>query len=367
MRAFVIVHKVMGIEEMSEGVEHRRGAFFGIAAAALFGCSAPVAKLLLPQVGLLPLSGLLYLGAALGLTLFRLARQSAGRRSREAPLRRADWWLLLGVVVFGGVLGPVLMLIGLGRLSGLAGSLLLNLEAPLTILLAVAFFGEHLGKSQAAATALILFGAVLLAYQPGALAGDWSGALAIAGACLSWAIDNNLSQRLSLRDPVAVVQVKGFGAGGCILLIALVTGARFPSPVLVGAALMLGMVSYGVSLVLNMHALRLLGAARQGAIFATAPFIGALVAVPLLGDRPSAVTLVAGALMVVGIAALVREHHRHLHTHEAIEHEHLHAHDEHHQHSHEGPVTEPHSHRHAHVRLTHDHPHVPDLHHRHIH
>src|SRR5258707_1316292 len=298
MRAFVIVHKVMGIEEMSEGVEHRRGAFFGIAAAALFGSSAPVAKLLLPRVGLLPLSGLLYLGAALGLTVFRIARRTTGRRSPEAPLRRADWWLLLGVVVFGGVLGPVLMLIGLGRLSGLAGSLLLNLEAPLTILLAVAFFGEHLGKSQAAAALLIIFGAILLAYQPGALAGDWSGALAIAGACLSWAIDNNLSQRLTLRDPLAGLQVKRFGARRAILLIALVTGARFPSPVLVGAALMLGMVSYGVSLVLNMHALRLLGAARQGAIFATAPFIGALVAAPLRGGAPRAVKLVASAPLI---------------------------------------------------------------------
>lgn len=352
---------------MSEGVEQRRGAFFGIAAAALFGCSAPIAKLLLPQVGLLPFSGLLYLGAALALTLFRIARRSAGKQSREAPLRGADWWLLLGVVVFGGALGPVLMLVGLSRLSGLAGSLLLNLEAPLTILLAVAFFGEHLGRTQLAAASLIILGAVLLAYQPGALAGDWLGVLAMAGACLSWAIDNNLSQRLTLRDPIAVVQVKGFGAGSCILLIALLTGSPLPRPVLVGAALLLGAVSYGLSLVFNMQALRVLGAARQGAIFATAPFIGAMLAIPLLGDRPSWVMLVAGGLMVVGTAALFREHHRHLHTHEPIEHEHLHVHDEHHQHSHQGPVVEPHSHRHAHVRLTHDHPHVPDLHHRHPH
>jgi len=345
----------------------RRGVMLGIAAAALFGCSPPIAKLLLPRAGVLPLSGLLYLGAGLGLTLVRPVRRASGGSSREAPLRARDWWLMFAVVAFGGALGPFLMLTGLSRLSGLAGSLLLNLEAPLTIVIAVLFFREHLGKRQVAAVAAVIMGAMLLGWQPGRFAGDGEGVVAVAAACLCWAIDNNLSQRLSLRDPVAVVQVKGVGAGACVLLIALFTGVPFPGPALISAALLVGVFSYGLSLVLNMQALRVLGAARQAAIFATAPFIGAILSVPLLGDRPNLLTLVAGALMVAGVAALALENHQHLHRHQPLEHEHLHVHDEHHQHPHLGPVTEPHSHPHVHSPLVHDHPHVPDLHHRHPH
>ena len=353
--------------EAGQAAAQRRGVTLGIAAAALFGCSPPIAKLLLPRVGLLPLSGLLYLGAGLGLTLARIIRRASSGSSREAPLRPRDWWLLFAMVAFGGVLGPVLMLIGLSRLSGLAGSLLLNLEAPLTIAIAVLFFREHLGKRQTVGAAAIVLGAMLLGWQPGGFAGEWQGTVAVAAACLCWAIDNNLSQQLSLRDPVAVIQVKGLGAGACVLLIALATKVPFPPAGLTAAALLVGAFSYGLSLVLNMQALRVLGAARQAAIFATAPFIGAVLSVPLLGDRPNLLTLLAAALMIVGVATLALEHHQHLHRHEQLEHEHLHVHDEHHQHQHLGPVTEPHSHPHVHSPLVHDHPHVPDLHHRHPH
>src|SRR5262252_7826848 len=175
--------------EAGQAAAQRRGVTLGIAAAALFGCSPPIAKLLLPRVGLLPLSGLLYLGAGLGLTLARIIRRASSGSSREAPLRPRDWWLLFAMVAFGGVLGPVLMLIGLSRLSGLAGSLLLNLEAPLTIAIAVLFFREHLGKRQTAGAAAIVLGAMLLGWQPGQFTGDWQGTAAIAGACLCWAID----------------------------------------------------------------------------------------------------------------------------------------------------------------------------------
>jgi drug/metabolite transporter (DMT)-like permease len=355
------------MNEAGQVAAQRRGVMLGIAAAALFGCSPPIAKLLLPRVGLLPLSGLLYLGAGLALTLAQIVRRASGGRSREAPLRPRDWSLLFAVVVFGGVVGPILMLLGLSRLSALAGSLLLNLEAPFTIAIAVLFFREHLGARQTLGAAGIILGAMLLGQQPGGFSGDWRGTFAVAAACLCWAIDNNLSQRLSLRDPVAVVQVKGLGAGACVLLIALATRAPFPSAALTAAALLVGAFSYGLSLVLNMQALRVLGAARQAAIFATAPFIGAVLSVPLLGDRPNLLTFLAGALMITGIAALILERHRHLHRHEPLEHEHLHVHDEHHQHRHLGPVTEPHSHPHVHAPLVHDHPHVPDLHHRHPH
>jgi drug/metabolite transporter (DMT)-like permease len=248
-----------------------------------------------------------------------------------------------------------------------AGSLLLNLEGPFTILLALCVFGEHLGRSAALAAGLVLTGATVLGFQAGEVRGDVLGVLALAGACLAWAVDNNLTQRLSLKDPVSLVRVKGLGAGTCTLLLALLTGQRFPALPVLTAALVLGCASYGVSIVLDTYALRHLGAAREAAYFATAPFIGALAALPLLHERLGWMEPLAGGLMVAGVVLLLRERHAHVHTHGAMEHEHLHVHDAHHQHAHEGPITEPHSHPHRHEPLTHEHPHVSDLHHRHEH
>jgi drug/metabolite transporter (DMT)-like permease len=285
----------------------------------------------------------------------------------EAGLRAGDLGLLVGIVALGGVVGPILMLLGLGRTSGVGGALLLNLEAPLTAIVAVLFFREHLGRRPALATAVIVAGAVVLGGRPGSGQADWIGAAAIAGACLAWAVDNNLTQKLSVRDPIAVVRVKTLGAGACNLALAFATGARLPAPRAAAAALAVGAASYGVSVVLDVYALRLLGAARESAYFATAPFAGALVAIPVLGERPGAAELAGGALMVAGAALMLRERHSHVHTHQPIEHDHMHVHDQHHTHHHDGPVVEPHAHMHKHEALTHDHAHSSDVHHRHRH
>jgi len=361
---------------MTDAPGSRTGALYALLAAALFGASAPLAKRLLPEVAPVMLAGLLYLGAGIGLSVYRLLRRrrTAEGRGAEAALRRADIAPLTGVVALGGVAGPILMLAGLGRLSGVSGALLLNLEGPLTAMVAVLLFREHLGPRAALATALVVGGAVVLGYRPGepgapAAGGSGLGALAIAGACLAWAIDNNLTQRLSLRDPVALVRIKTLSAGACNLTMGLLLGQRVPAPRILGAALAVGAASYGVSVVLDVHALRRLGAAREAAFFATAPFVGALVAVPVLGESFGRLELAAGALMIGGVLLLLRERHSHVHTHAALEHDHLHVHDEHHQHRHDGdgPVIEPHSHLHRHDPLTHDHPHTSDLHHRHRH
>ena len=357
--------KIRDYDKRGPDRPHRRGATYGLAAAALFGASAPISKLLLPRTGPLLLSALLYLGAGIGLSAFRVFFGRRPQERREAAIRRDDIPLLAGVTLFGGLLGPVLMLYGLERVSGLTGSLLLNLEAPCTILLAVALFREHLGRRGGIAALLIVLGAAALGFRPGELRASAAGAGAIAGACLCWGIDNNLSQRLSLRDPIALVQIKTLGAGACAAALALSMG--HPLPELALPALALGSLSYGVSLVLDMHALRLLGAAREAAYFATAPFLGAMLSIPLLGDRPSVLDLVGAAFMVIGVVVLRYERHDHRHAHEAMEHDHAHVHDEHHQHSHDGLIDEPHAHPHRHEPLAHDHPHVPDLHHRHGH
>jgi drug/metabolite transporter (DMT)-like permease len=353
-----------------------RGALLGLLAAASFGASAPLCKLLLPGAPAPVLAGLLYAGAASALSLYRLLQpQRPG--TVEAPLSRRDGPALLAIILLGGVVGPLLMLAGLARTTAVAGALLLNLEGPFTAALAVLLFREHMGRRAAQATLLVLVGAALLAAGPesgaaaagvGAGAGrSWMGAAALAGACLSWAVDNNLTQRLSLRDPVALVRAKALGAAVSNLGIAAVLGYHLPQARVAAAALGVGAVSYGASVLLDAYALRLLGAVREAAYFATAPFVGAALGAILFRQGLGGRELGAGALMAAGVLVLLRERHSHVHTHEALVHDHAHVHDEHHRHAHEGPVEEPHAHLHQHDPTTHAHPHVPDAHHRHKH
>jgi drug/metabolite transporter (DMT)-like permease len=343
----------------------RRGALSGLLAAALFGLSAPLCKRLLSEVTPLVLAGLLYLGAAVGLSVYRRLWPSAG----EARLQKSDVPTLGAVIALGGVLGPVLMLVGLSRVTALSGSLLLNLEAPATILVAALAFREHLGRVVLLASMLIVGGAALLKLQAGQAGADLWGMACIAAACVSWAFDNNLTQRLTLRDPFAVVRYKASFAGVFNLALGLALGGKLPPAPVIGAAMLLGSLSYGASVVLDAYALRLVGAAREAAYFATAPFVGALAAAGFLGERLGASDGMAMVLMAMGVALLLRERHGHPHAHESMEHSHGHVHDEHHQHDHASsdPPGEPHAHHHRHAPLVHDHPHVPDAHHRHDH
>jgi drug/metabolite transporter (DMT)-like permease len=350
----------------SASIAARRGVLAGLLAAALFGLSAPLAKLLLAEVRPVTLAGLLYCGAGVAISVAMLFRRGVP----EAPLKRSDLGSLLGVVIAGGILAPILMLAGLERVRGIVGSLLLNLEGPFTILLAVIVFREHLGRRTALAAFLVLAGAGALKAQPGAGAADAAGVLCITIACLFWGLDNNLTQRLTLRDPFAIVRVKTLAAGAINLLLGLTLGERLPAAPLIVAAMALGAVSYGASVVLDAYALRLLGAAREAACFATAPFLGAVLATVVLEERLTVIDLVAMVAMIGGVTLLLRESHAHSHRHEPLAHEHRHTHDDgHHRHEHEADATpgEPHVHWHRHDEVEHEHPHLPDAHHRHGH
>jgi len=341
-----------------------RGVASGLGAALLFGLSTPFAKLLLPSSGPFMLAGLLYLGAGIGLTVIAPFR----RAGREAPLRWGDLPTLAGMVVAGGIVGPLLLLAGLARLPGGEASLLLNLEAPFTMGIAVLFFGDSLARREMVGAAAVVLGGVVLASGPSEGSLQAVGALAVAGASLAWAVDNNLSQRLSLRDPVAVTRVKTLVAGCVNVAAALAMGDQLPGAVPLAGALATGFLGYGLSIVLHLIALRHVGTARQAAYLATAPFIGAVAAVPVLGERLTWKEVAAGLVMAAGVAILVRARHGHRHDHDAVEHDHAHVGDEHHDHAHEEAAPpEPHSHLHRHERLAHDHPHQPDPHHRHRH
>jgi drug/metabolite transporter (DMT)-like permease len=345
------------------------GPLMALASAVLFGASTPLAKALLGQ-GVDPwlLAGLLYVGSGLGLSAFSFGRRLASKPAAEAPLRRADRpWLAL-VVLFGGIIGPLLLMVGLASTSAASASLLLNVEGLATMAIAWVVFRENVDRRLLLGAVAILAGAILLAWR-GDTAGVGVGALAVIGACIAWGVDNNLTRRLSAADPLQITAVKGLVAGAVNLALALAHGAPLPSLTATLAAGLVGLAGYGVSLVLFVLALRHLGAARTGAYFSTAPFIGALLALAMFRDALTWQLGAAAALMVLGVWLHLTEDHEHEHAHEAMAHEHRHMHDEHHQHTHgaDDPPGEPHSHWHSHSALLHKHPHYPDLHHRHAH
>lgn len=349
------------------GFPIQRYALLALAAAALFGASTPFAKLLLGEVSPVVLAGLLYLGSGIGLALLRLA-QGPDRHAREAPYAPRDWGWLAGAILSGGVAAPVLLLWGLSGSGAAATSLLLNFEGVMTALVAGALFHEAVGARIWLAALVMLAGGLVLAYDPQATLVFSPQSLAIFCACAAWALDNNLTRKVAGADPVVTAMAKGLAAGGLNLALGLAMGGAFPATAIAIGAIALGFLAYGVSLVLFIYSLRHLGAARTGAHFSTAPFIGAAIAVPLLGEPLTPGLLAATALMAAATWLVLTESHGHEHEHRRLAHAHRHVHDEHHQHPHrgdEGP--EPHAHEHWHEPMRHAHPHAPDLHHRHEH
>ena len=347
------------------------GAPLAIASAALFGASTPLAKALLGQ-GVTPwlLAGLMYLGSGIGLAAHTIGRRLAKRPSTEALLQGGDWGWMALVVLSGGVAGPLLLMLGLTTTPASSAALLLNLEGLATMAIAWGVFHENVDRRLLLGALAILAGALILSWHPGSGApGFGIGSLAIAGACLAWGVDNNLTRKVSGSDPVQIAMIKGLAAGTVNIGLGFALGGRLPELSMTAGAGLVGFLGYGVSLVLFVLALRFLGTARTGAYFSTAPFIGTLLALALFGEAVTLQLLLAGGLMAVGLWLHLVERHDHEHVHEPLEHEHAHVHDEHHQHRHPPGVTtnEPHTHAHVHKRLIHGHPHYPDLHHRHGH
>jgi len=337
-----------------------------LTSAILFGTTAPFAKLLLGEIEPQLLAGLLYLGAGIGLAAFHFGRAAIDLPAPEAPLRASDLPWLAAVVLSGGVAGPLLLMLGLARTEAASGSLLLNLEGLCTMGIAWLAFRENVDRRLLLGAFAILAGAAVLSWRGRGIELDIGAAL-IAAACLAWGIDNNLTRKLSSADPVLTAMIKGLAAGTVNAAVAILSGASTPWARITAAAATLGFFGVGVSLVLFVLALRHLGAARTGAYFSLAPFIGAVLAIGLLHEALTFNLALAGLLMGFGLWMHLTERHHHQHEHEALEHEHSHRHDPHHRHSHNGPVTEPHSHWHRHAPLRHAHLHFPDLHHRHRH
>lgn len=345
------------------------GVVYAFAAAALFGASTPFAKLLVGAVEPLVLAGLLYIGSGVGLTAWRWASRLRTTARLEASLTWADLPWLAGSILAGGIAAPILLMVGLATTPASTASLLLNLEGVLTAVLAWFVFRENFDRRIALGMACITAGGVVLSWTTRPEAGVPWGALAVAGACLAWAVDNNLTRQVSAGDPITIASVKGLVAGAVNLTVAGAVGAVWPTPTVALAAGAVGLLGYGVSLTFFVLALRHLGTARTGAYFSTAPFVGAAMSLVMLRDPLSPGLAAAGVLMGIGVWLHLTERHEHQHQHEEMHHDHRHIHDEHHQHAHDGtePPGEPHSHPHRHPPMRHSHPHYPDIHHRHTH
>ena len=343
------------------------GVAYGLASAVLFGMSTPLAKMLVGSVPPLLLAGLLYAGAGLGLLGVLIVRRVWSSRPVSLP-PRVDLPWFAGAILVGGVLGPVALMFGLTATPASSASLLLNLEAVFTALLAWFLFRENFDRRIALGMLAIVLGGGVLAWVP-TEAGSIASLALIAAACLCWGLDNNLTRRVSTSDAVVIASVKGLVAGTVNTSLAISLGFALPPLTMAAAAAIVGFLGYGVSLALFVLALRHLGTARAGAYFSVAPFFGALLALPLHSEPLTWQLSIAGGLMALGVWLHFTERHIHVHAHERIEHTHPHSHDEHHQHEHafDWNGAEPHVHPHVHQPLTHAHPHYPDIHHRHGH
>ncbi|MDP3507169.1 MAG: EamA family transporter [Candidatus Melainabacteria bacterium] len=359
-----------------------RGVVCALFAALLFGTTTPFAKGLLNEISPVLLAGLFYLGSGIGLGIYllttELAAQITGQeKNSEASLQKTDLPWLAGAILFGGIIAPVLLMLGLSTIRASSASLFLNLEGVFTALIAWFVFHENFDKRIFLGMLAIVLGGIILSateVETAALTANFSGSLLIAGACLGWAIDNNLTRKVSNANPAQITCIKGLSAGLINVSLAMkFTEAALttPGPIYIGTALLVGFLGYGISLVFFVLALRHLGTARSGAYFALAPFVGALIAIVLVNEPITPSFTTASALMALGLWLHLSESHSHCHGHEATTHAHKHSHDEHHNHIHlhisDTPPGEPHTHVHSHEPLAHSHAHFPDAHHRHKH
>jgi drug/metabolite transporter (DMT)-like permease len=340
-------------------------------AAVLFGASAPLSKLLLGEIQPVPLAAFLYLGSGSGafLMLF-FQRLRSGGQTVEAHLSRGDLPWLGAALLAGGIGAPIILLLGLERTPASTASLLLNFEGVATTLIAVSFFKESIDRRIAWAIGLVTMASILLTW----IGGNWGfslGALGIVGACILWGLDNNFTRHISAKNPLVIVGVKGLGAGTFSLVLSFLTKQQLPSLNIILLAMLLGSISYGISIQLFIVAMRHLGAARTSTLFGIAPFVGVALSLVLLREKPQILFWVALPVMLAGAWLMLTENHKHSHIHVPIEHNHSHSHtDEHHVHVHQEEiplVNGSHSHEHLHEPLEHEHAHAPDIHHRHEH
>lgn len=313
------------------------------------------------------LAGLLYMGSALGLSGIVL-RQTTKNYEILESLTARQWVNLAGAILSGGVLAPLFLAYSIRNGTASEVSLLLNFESVATTLIAWMIFHEYIGNRVWIGKILIIGASIVVVLTDSNRVRLSMSGLSVLAACILWGIDNNLTRELETLPASLLACMKGWIAGTFNVLLFFVL---FRSPVTtfqVSATLIIGALSYGASLVLFIHALRAIGSARTSTWFASGPFIGTILSVIILGERPPSQYWLAALVMLSGMFLLYREVHKHPHQHESLVHSHNHEHDEHHRHEHKNEECNgTHNHLHTHEPIIHAHSHWPDIHHRHVH
>ncbi|MBN2878294.1 MAG: DMT family transporter [Clostridia bacterium] len=338
-----------------------------ILAAALYGISAPASKILLDYINPLFMAALLYIGAGTGMLIYHFASKAGTEKTKEASLTKKELPYLAAIILLD-IIAPILMLLGLQKTTAGTASLLNNFEIAATSIIALVFFKEAIGKRQWVAMALIIAASAILTFSSGNEVHFSFGSLYILLACLSWGVENNCTRQISLKDPVQIVIIKGLGSGIGALIACAAWGEFTTDIFYIACALILGFVSYGLSILFYVFAQRSLGAVRTSIYYSIAPFIGVILSWIILRESISASFIAALFLMMIAAYMMASELHNHAHIHELQLHEHKHRHDDgHHDHVHEGNIEGYHSHEHQHEKMEHSHSHYPDEHHRHRH
>lgn len=343
---------------------HKKAIFLALLAAALYGMSAPFSKLLLGDIEPLLLAALLYLGAAFGMVLIMLARKITGWTGEEGVLTLKDLPYVIAMVILD-IIAPIALLYGLSVSSAATVSLLNNFEIVATSLIALLIFKENIGRQMWYAIFLITLATLLLSLDLNQAIILNHGAILVLLATLAWGLENNCTKKLSIKDPLMVVLIKGTGSGLGALLLAIIFGELSATFITVVLGLLVGSLSYGMSIFFYIHAQRELGAARTSAYYAIAPFIGVIITLVMFKEFPSVQFYIALFMMMVGSYFAVTQRNNHQHHHKPIVHEHAHSHDDGH-HTHDNSSVT-HSHVHRHNAIDHQHEHTPDSHHNHRH
>lgn len=344
-----------------------KAILFAILAAALYGISSPISKILLQEVPPTLMAAFLYLGAGFGMLAVNLAERIRHKKIEEAKMTPKEIPYILGMIILD-IAAPVLLMFGLSLTTAANAALLNNFEIVATSLIALFVFKESIGKRMGLAILLITTSSFILTVQDYTSFSFSMGSVFILLACICWGFENNCTRMLSMKDPRQIVVIKGLGSGTGSLLIAVI-GRQFCNNILLLVfTMLLGFIAYGLSIYCYILAQRDLGAARTSSYYATAPFIGVVISWLVFHDRLSVHFIIALGIMLTGAYFAVTEMHKHLHVHEVLIHEHKHSHnDNHHNHVHEDDFTGEHSHVHVHEEVEHSHVHTPDIHHNHMH
>ena len=344
-----------------------KSIIMAILAAALYGISSPASKLLLVELPPALMAALLYLGAGFGMVLVNIIKVIRKTEQIEAKITRNETAYVVGMIILD-IAAPILLMLGLTMTTAANASLLNNFEIVATSLIAYFVFKESIGKRMGLAILLITISSIMLSFQDFSSFSFSIGSIFVLLACICWGLENNCTRMLSIKDPLQIVVIKGFGSGIGSLIISFSIQEYSSNYVYIGLALLLGFVAYGLSIFFYISAQRELGAARTSAYYATAPFIGVLISWLVLYEALKQSFLISLVIMLIGTYFAVTENHNHLHSHTQEAHEHKHNHEDvHHAHEHVPIALGEHSHKHNHIEIKHNHPHMPDLHHKHNH